>query len=160
MSTLDALTWALAHSLWQLVLPAAVLALARAAAGPKHAAFRHHAAIVALAAQPALPAITFWILSSPAPSIAPEQLAAGAPALAIWVPLIWAAGVQLMLIRVVVGLARVRRIERGAAPIDQERRLRFEAIASKLGVRRPIRWLVSHAVSVPISPKRPRDIRR
>lgn len=154
MSGREALTWALAHSIWQLAAAAAALVLLRALIPADRATARYLAACAALAAQLLAPAITFVSAYGNASATA---AAAGATAvelgarIADWVPMIWALGVQLMLLRVAFGWWRIRRVERTATALEPALRARFEGIARELGVRRPLRWLATDGVPVPMT---------
>ncbi|WP_269630954.1 M56 family metallopeptidase [Pelomonas sp. BJYL3] len=67
------------------------------------------------------------------------------------VVLAWILGVGLMSLRLAGGLWWVRGLRRAAAPAPAEWQLRLELLARRLGLRRPVRLLLSEAVSGPVA---------
>ena len=69
-----------------------------------------------------------------------------------WVLGVWAIGAAVLLGRLLIGRFMRRRLGRAARPVtDPERLSMFDQIVAELGIRRRVRLLESHRVSVPIT---------
>jgi len=147
VSPTSALVGAIVASLWQASVLALGFALARqVTANPR---WRYWVALGTLALQVAWPATVFVRLLH-------VPLKLGSPATLEtsgqwgWVPMAWAAGVAVMLVRLMAGLVTVRRwVSRSGAPPPALVQ-RLEAVRAKM-TGRAVRWAVSAQVSVPLT---------
>jgi murein DD-endopeptidase MepM/ murein hydrolase activator NlpD/beta-lactamase regulating signal transducer with metallopeptidase domain len=167
-----ALGAALLHSVWEVAAVAAALAvLLRVLAGASASA-RYLAACGALVLAAALPVATFFHLLPSAPAgvseapvvlLSTAQIAIAPAAAALPPPsplaralaglsLAWAAGALVMMGRLSLGLARVRRLVRERTePLPAEWEERFAALSRRLGLARVPRLLGSVRVDVPMA---------
>jgi beta-lactamase regulating signal transducer with metallopeptidase domain len=159
----EQLGWTLVYFIWQGAAIALLLAIARVWMRSPRA--RHAAACLSLSAMTVAPAITFMLLKpyrvaartfltdAVAPHV-PWNTAAPAgafsPSLLSWVVMVWIAGTAVLSIRLAVGwisAARVRTAQSRPAPPEWEQAL--TRLASRMGITRPVRLLVSPRVDVP-----------
>lgn len=171
LATVDALGWALLHALWQLTALAALLWVALRLADARSAAARCWLCVAALLLAPVLfgltaaqhwdlPAAEVASLAALSPAAAPG-LAIDAPALASApslrvedaLPVLvgaWGLGVLLLGLAFLGGLLRTRRLQtEGLGPVPPVLSARVAALASSLGIRRPVSIASSSLVAVP-----------
>jgi beta-lactamase regulating signal transducer with metallopeptidase domain len=174
-----ALAAALLHFLWQGALVAFLLAVANAALQRATARARYAAACAALALMLVLPVATVWRISSvggagavPVPAVLLEgpaaNLASSAPAPVAWMArtaslpaapiaaaepwilLVWLLGVCALSVRFLGGFAAAERLKRRRTnPVESAWERRFDELARRLRVSRPVRLLESALVRVP-----------
>src|SRR5512144_906183 len=130
-----------------LATAAALLALRRASA-----AVRHRVATAGLAAAVALPALAFVLPKVPTrflPRL--PVVTASRPGIALVLVALWAAGVAAVVVRLVVGTLRVRRLSREATVLgDGEWIAERDAAARRLDLSREVALKESAGVSVAI----------
>jgi len=160
----ERLGWTLVYFIWQGAAIALLLAMARIWMRTPRA--RHAAACVSLAAMTVAPAITFLLLT-------PDRLASArtdsvgtttlhvpwtatapagvvSPGLLSWVVMVCIAGIAILSVRLAAGwisAARVRTAQSRPAPPEWEQAL--ARLASRMGITRQVRLLVSPRVDVP-----------
>ena len=173
-TVIDALGWALIHSLWQCAAIAAVFAVLNLVLQPRSANARYLAGSVSLLAMPLAAAVTFWLLSQDPQSskaivaisavsgdLAPPDAAhiPSAPSptpaphsvpyldLVVW---FWAAGVISMSLWSAAGWLLAQRLKRrGSRKLDEQWQIRLSALARQLGIRRSIGLCESALAKVP-----------
>lgn len=160
---LDAIGWALLHSLWQALLLALVFACLRAPLKRAPAALRVVLGESALLACLLLPALTAWSITAaaglPAAGAAlpgwvlPAQRAVEAgrelPITAL-LAAAWALGVTLLALRAALRWRGLRRIIDQARPVEPNWQQRLQALCRLHGVRLKVRWLESVEVASPM----------
>jgi TonB family protein len=130
------------------------------------AAVRHFIWTAALAALLLLPALTAlaprWPVeapmaanatpaASPAPSVVPSAVSTSRPAPSVpWWLWLWSAGCAVAVSRWLVGIARTRRLALKALPAEYAE-VALERAAKALGIRQPVRVLLTAAVPVPMA---------
>jgi beta-lactamase regulating signal transducer with metallopeptidase domain len=174
-AVLDALGWALVHSLWQLALVGLAGSIAQRAAGSLRA--RYLCAMGALGLCLALPVLTFLRglafhgtplpIADPTPVLRAAVLTAPVPpapgptvlevlqgALAARVTLIaglWALGASLMAVRLAGGIHLAGRWRRTSLPAPEAWEGRFRDLASRMGVGGRAALRVSLRVATPVA---------
>jgi beta-lactamase regulating signal transducer with metallopeptidase domain len=176
----SALGWALFHFLWQGALVAVVSGAFAWLLRERSPALRYALSCGALATMLALPVATAWSLARRAPASRAPTAAVAAPrelllsrslasdafvsgeaflpatvrnrieALRPWALAAWFAGVLLLTLRFLGGLASARRMTRhGTRPAPPIWQTTLGRIAERLAITRPVRFLVSTVVQVP-----------
>jgi len=127
---IEAIGLTLLHFIWQGLLIGALFATAGWLVRPATAATRYNLAVAALLALALAPALTMvYLLAQPAPalatrtgtaaiavlSISPEKQAASISHLLAWTVALWAAGVFVLSVRLILGWRFLRRLRRSAA---------------------------------------------
>ncbi|HRI66988.1 MAG TPA: peptidoglycan DD-metalloendopeptidase family protein [Polyangium sp.] len=158
-----ALLVALVHFVWQGFVIGAALWFVLAILPKRHAEARHAAACTALLLMAIAPTTTFCLVYAEAPEIAlgvplalNAEMVARPPSTAEWVMatlfLCWLVGVSFMSLRLFGGLWRLQAlIEKHGIPFDSLRALRFDELSRRMGITRPIRYLQSYFVDVPMT---------
>lgn len=170
-----ALGWTLLHFCWQGAAVAGLLWCVLGLMGGKGTAMRYGAACCALGLMVAAPLVTFCKLAAEARqaglagtapaidwviTVVPgagdqggawmERMAKGLDGAAPWLPWVWMAGVLVFLVRLNLGLVVARGMRAsGTDEIPAELLVRFEALKTRLGVRRAVRLLRSSQVAAP-----------
>jgi soluble lytic murein transglycosylase-like protein len=153
--TVHALALTLLHSLWQGAVVAVALSMALGALRRAASEARYLVACAALSALLIAPVCTFAsihraLVAAPAIPALP-LLAAGS--LHAYVPLLvsaaWAAGVSLMLLRLLGGHLYVRRLVAASTPLGAALTDRLTPLAVALEVRREVQLRTSDALTVP-----------
>ena len=156
---MEALAWTLIHFVWQAPIIAGLLALALATFDNRAAKLRYAIACATMLILSIVPIITYERIAahpSNSPTIVERRvnLLAGAdivsPAentspLLGWVPWIWMVGVSLFSLRLVAGTMAIHRLKSGGREVVD----RWQSVAARIGVRRPVRFLESARVGVP-----------
>jgi len=171
----EALGWTLVHFLWQGTLVAIVLWCALALMARRAVETRYGAACVALLAMVALPVVTFVRLAEKAYSLgmldssaldggttvlrvgADTTASAWWPVLSArldqimpWLMLAWCAGVLVFSCRLSMGMAAARRLRiRETESVCERLQGTFDALCSRLGIRRAVALVHSTRVHVP-----------
>ena len=165
----ERLGWTLVHFLWQGVLIAAVYGAARFLARISLPRWRYALAVAALAAMAVAPVATWFALgasgsagavvrnmvSTQAPGsitvvTATPAVVIHSPSLLPWVVLAWLTGAIVFSLRLIGGwtLAMLLR-SRFVRPAPLEWQQRFERLAARVRVSRPVRLLLSGLVQTP-----------
>ncbi|HKA01677.1 MAG TPA: M56 family metallopeptidase [Candidatus Solibacter sp.] len=156
----ERLGWALVYFIWQGAAIALLLAVARIWIRSPRA--RHAAACLALAAMVLAPAVTFawWEPAGvsggvvadapPPPPPPPDGVLRGAvsPGVMPWVVMVWLAGIVVLSARLAASWISVARM-RTARPAPAEWQQVMAGLASRMGIARTVRLLVSPLVDVP-----------
>jgi beta-lactamase regulating signal transducer with metallopeptidase domain len=162
----EALTWTLIHSLWQGGLVVAVVAAAGPRLARRSASARYLVYCAALAAIPAMAALTFASIYNagdaggalPWRGADPSQLAGSAGAglisqLAPWLVAAWLTGVAACCARLIAGCGQVHRLRRDTQPLpapwDRATRAAIARLSQSLAVRAAVDVAASAAVTVP-----------
>lgn len=147
-----ALGWALLHFIWQGLLIGALAAAALAALRGADARLRYAVCALALLACLLLPAgHLLWLLSDRDGASPPLALPGWLAGLVAQLPALvsaWSLGVGLMGLRLGLGLVWVARLRRRALPAPTEWQARQDALARRLGLRRPVPLRLSPAGSL------------
>ena len=153
-----AVGWALVHFVWQGLLVLALHALVQRGLRGRSAELRYVVSVAALGLMALAPVLTLGVAALRDSggggfgllSVSPVGQGSGA----VWLPLtvaLWSAGVLVLSLRLVGGWRTARRMAttgvRGVAP---ELRVRFEALAERMGVGRAVRFLESRRADVPL----------
>lgn len=160
---LDALGWALLHSLWQALILALLFACLRRPLKRAPAELRVVLGEAALLACLLLPALTAWSMSAAAPSAGsaaalpgwaiPARLAVEAGRelpLTVLLAAAWALGVSLLTLRAALRWRHLRRIVEQARPVEASWQQRLKTLCRQHAVRVPVRWLESVEVASPM----------
>ena len=159
----DALGWALLHSLWQALVLALLYGALRHALSARSAALRVALGELTLLMCLLLPAVTVWRQLSTTASATPLATAGelpwlGAPiAAVVQAPSVmgnivaaWAIGVALLALRAAWRWQRLRGVVQRAQPLESAWQQRFAALCVEAGVRVKVRWLESAEVAGPV----------
>ncbi len=158
---LDAIGWALLHSLWQALLLALLFACLRRPLKRAPAELRVVLGEAALLACLLLPALSAWSMTVALPAAGsalpgwamPAQRAVEAGRelpLTVMLAASWALGVALLSLRAALRWRRLRRMVDDARPVDAGWQRRLQALCLQHGVRVPVRWLESVEVASPM----------
>jgi beta-lactamase regulating signal transducer with metallopeptidase domain len=148
-----ALASALVHFLWQGALIAAIAHLVLRSLRHGSPGARYAVACAALFAMAAAFGGTLW-LAAPAAPEAPGEIASPAapPLWPVVAVSLWAAGLTLCALRLLVPSLRLRRaLERGARPLPGLWRARLSALAARIGFTRPVTLRASDAADTPMA---------
>lgn len=66
-----------------------------------------------------------------------------------WIVALWLAGMSFFAVRLLLGLAFIRRLRRQAQPLEAGQAM-LQSLATKLGLQKPVRLMASAHVSVPL----------
>jgi bla regulator protein blaR1 len=159
----EALGWALLHSLWQALVLALLYGALRHALSARSAALRVALGELTLLMCLLLPAITVWRQLATTASAAPLATAGelpwlGAPmAAVVQTPSVmgnivaaWAIGVALLALRAAWRWQRLRGVVQRAQPLESAWQQRFTALCAEAGLRVTVRWLESAEVAGPV----------
>jgi bla regulator protein blaR1 len=159
----DALGWALLHSLWQALVLALIYGVLRQALRAAPAALRVAVGELTLLSCLLLPALVVWRRLGSAPAAdagaaGGDLLAFGAPMAAVMpapslmanVVLAWALGVGLLALRAAWRWQRLRGVVRRAQPLEAAWQRRFGELCREAGVKVAVRWLESAEVAGPV----------
>ncbi len=158
---IPALAAALLHFLWQGALIAFALWIALALLRRSVPNARYAACAAALVLMTAAPAVTTYALyERPAPVRAAAALMLALTAAPItpasppldlrqWIVPVWAFGVAIFALRLAFAWRHVARLRRTANPVDSSLLECARALASRLGITRPVRLLVSALAEAP-----------
>jgi len=154
------LGWTIVHSVWQVAIIAAVLAVALLAAKRCSANVRYSIALGALALCLATPFATCAYLAAQSPvvsgpsmrsisTISTLPMAARIEANLPQVVVIWVIGLVVMSVRLAGGFLVVFRLRNKAVTIGQAWQERLDSLADRMGIRRPIAIMVTERVDAP-----------
>lgn len=146
-----ALGWSLLYFVWQALLVGALAAAALWLLRGVDARARYAACAVALFACVAIPTIHLLYLlgagAAPAPFLSSLALNEWMPSLV----LAWSAGVALMSLRLLLGLAWVGRLRRQARDAPAVWQARLDTLALRMGVRFPVPLKLHDALASPVT---------
>ena len=146
-----ALGWSLLYFVWQGLLVGALAAAALWLLRGADARARYAACALALLACVAIPAIHLLYLlgagAAPAPVLSSLALNKWMPSLV----LAWSAGVALMSLRLLLGLAWVARLRRQASAAPVLWQARLDALALRMGVRCTVPLRLHEALASPVT---------
>ena len=159
-----ALSAALLHFVWQGLAVTILLWLALFAMRRRAASLRYAVSCGAMALLVLLPGLTTWILYS-AGSVGFSRRATSVPLaplsvapltsfdflalLQSWAVPVWACGVLIFSLRMIWGCTRVAALRRDGAPADPPLSTTFTALATRMGVTRPVRLLLATVTDSP-----------
>jgi len=164
-----AISAALLHFVWQGLAVSLLLWLALAAQRNSSARLRYATSCAALAIMAALPFITAWIIYAPArrpvaraaqPPLSPDPAASAAPAgpaflpqwmatLEAWALPVWAAGVLICAVRLILSSRYASRLARTGEPPGTPLLDTVSRVARRMNVARPVRLFLSTAADSP-----------
>src|SRR5215471_5925346 len=160
-----ALSSALLHFFWQGLVVMILLWLALFLLRKRSAAIRYAASCAALALLVALPAITTWSLyehpsAAPKGTVLMDSLAVVPPGPAsggidwlglaqAWTVPVWSLGVLLCSLRMAWGCMQISALRRAGEAAEGQLRAAFAELAERMGVRRPVRLLLSTVTNSP-----------
>ena len=160
-----ALSSALLHFLWQGLVVMILLWLALFLLRKRSAAIRYAASCAALALLVALLAITTWSLyehpsAAPKGTVLMDSLAVVPPGPAsggidwlglaqAWTVPVWSLGVLLFSLRMAWGCTQISALRRAGEAAEGQLRAAFAELAKRMGVRRPVRLLLSTVTNSP-----------
>lgn len=153
---LEALSAALAHSLWQGSLVAIVVGVALGVLPARRASLRHAIALGGLALVVLLAVGTYVgargdVVAMGSAAAAPGGVPAPLAVTHRVVAALWALGVVICALRVAGGFAHLEGLRRAADDVvDARWHTRLRALAARLGVTRPVRLAVSLRVDAPV----------
>jgi len=149
----NAVAWALLHFLWQGALVTLAAAVALTLLRGHDARVRYAVASGSLAVAAVIPVVTVWSVWEPSTAPPGNQWipSATAPPTSwlsgvVW---LWLGGMTLLAVRNLRAWQTMRRWTRESLPLDPELADRFTGLCDRLGLRRPVRLVVSRAVEVP-----------
>ncbi len=157
--TMEPLAWTLIHFVWQAPILAGLLALALATLDNRAAKLRYSLACATLLTVSVVPLVTYAKVAAQQ-NITPTTIEhrvnlqggseiqsppeSNSPLLR-WVPGIWMVGVSLFSLRLVAGTMAIHHLKSGGKAVED----RWQSLASRIGVRRPVLFLESARVNVP-----------
>ncbi len=148
-----ALGWALLYVVWQALLLGAGTAIALWLLRGVDARARYAVCACALLLCLCIPvAHLLYLLTQATPS--PSLATLPAAALQAWMPslvLAWSAGVALMSLRLLLGLAWVGRLRRQAVAAPGDWQARLDALALRMGLQPSIPLRLHHALASPVT---------
>ena len=159
----DALGWALLHSLWQALLLALGYGALRQALSARSAALRVALGELTLLMCLLLPAMTVWrqLASAATPDAllgaaalpwlgAPMAAVVQTPSVMGGIVAAWAIGVALLALRAGWRWQSLRGVVQRAQPLEPAWQRRFAALCTEAGLRVTVRWLESAEVAGPV----------
>ncbi|OBV39637.1 M56 family metallopeptidase [Janthinobacterium psychrotolerans] len=148
-----ALGWSLLYFVWQALLLGLLTAAALSLLRGMDARARYAVCALALLLCLCMPvAHLLYLLAQDAP--APSFSALPAAALQAWMPslvLAWSAGVALMSVRLLLGLAWVGRLRRQAVSAPAQWQSRLDALAQRMGLRSSVPLRLHAALASPVT---------
>jgi serine-type D-Ala-D-Ala endopeptidase (penicillin-binding protein 7) len=147
---MNAWGWALLNFVWQGAVVGAVAALLLGLLRGASARWRYGVCAASLALCLGLPMAQCLNLAAPTDAAAIGEL----PPLAAQLPALvggWALGTALMLARVALGLAWVRRARRRSTAAPAEWQARLDGLARRMGLRRPVPLRLLDGIASPIA---------
>lgn len=148
---IPALGWSLLYFIWQGLAVGALAAVALWLLRGADAHARHAVCALALLACVGIPlAHLLYLLGA----VAPPSSAFSSTLLNAWMPslvLAWSAGVALMSLRLLLGLAWVARLRRQAVAAPAIWQQRLDALALRMGLRSPVPLRLHAALASPVT---------
>ena len=148
---IPALGWSLLYFVWQGLAVGALAAVALWLLRGADARARHAVCALALLACVGIPlAHLLYLLGA----VAPPSSAFSSTLLNAWMPslvLAWSAGVALMSLRLLLGLAWVARLRRQAVAAPAIWQQRLDALALRMGLRSPVPLRLHAALASPVT---------
>jgi len=151
----QAAAWALLHFVWQGAVIAALLWLLLAIVPRSQARGRYAASCLALGLLAVAPAATVWYMLAAHPAqassraLAPHAVEQGSYTSLVLLAL-WAVGSALMALRLLWGVARLRRLVARAAPPPRDWQNCLSQLALRMGVHQRVRLAISLQIDAPV----------
>lgn len=148
---IPALGWSLLYFVWQGLVVGALAAVALWLLRGADARARHAVCALALLACVGIPLTHLLYLLG---AVAPPSSAFSSTLLNAWMPslvLAWSAGVALMSLRLLLGLAWVARLRRQAVAAPAVWQQRLDALALRMGLRSPVPLRLHAALASPVT---------